>query len=70
MRKNPSLRSIVILAVLFLIIYALIDGIRYGNILGIVLAIGSLGAFCFSILLINRLKRLKELEEDEELEKE
>ena len=70
MKKNPSFRSIIILAILFLIIYALIDGIRYGNILGIVLAIGSMGAFVISILLINRLRRLKELEEEEELEKE
>ena len=70
MKNKPSLRSIVILATLFLIIYALIDGIRYGNILGIVLAIGSMGAFGISILLINRLKRLKELEEEEEFEKE
>ena len=70
MKNKPSLRSIVILATLFLIIYALIDGIRYGNILGIVLAIGSMGAFGISILLINRLRRLKELEEEEELEKE
>ena len=64
MKKSPSLRSFIILAILFLIIYALIDGIRYGNILGIVLAIGSMGAFGISILLINRLRRLKELEEE------
>lgn len=68
MKKSPSFRSFIILAILFLIIYALIDGIRYGNILGIVLAIGSMGAFGISILLINRLRRLKELEEEEEPE--
>jgi membrane-bound ClpP family serine protease len=63
--KNPSIRSILILVIFSLIAYSLVDGIRYGNILGIVLAIGSLGAFGFSILLINRLKRLKEQEEEE-----
>ncbi len=70
MKNNPSLRSIIILAVLFAITYALIDGIRYGNILGIVLAIGSLFAFGISVLLINKLRKLKELGEEEELDNE
>ena len=70
MKNNLSLRSIIILAVLFAIIYALIDGIRYGNILGIVLAIGSLFAFGISLLLINKLRKLKELGEEEELDNE
>ncbi len=69
-KKNPSLRSIIIIAVLLAIIYALIDGIRYGNILGIVLAIGSLFAFVISVLLINKLRKLKELGEEEELDNE
>jgi len=69
-KNNPSLRSIIILAVPLAIIYALIDGIRYGNILGIVLAIGSLFAFVISVLLINKLRKLKELGEEEELDNE
>lgn len=68
MKKNSSKRTILILAFFSLITYALIDGMRYGNILGIVLAIGSMGAFGISILLINRLKRLKKLEDEEEME--
>ena len=70
MKNNPSLRSIIILAVLCAITYALIDGIRYGNILGIVLAIGSLVAFGISVLLINKLRKLKEMEDQEELDNE
>ena len=70
MKNNPSLRSIIILAVLCAITYALIDGIRYGNILGIVLAIGSLVAFGISVLLINKLRKLKEMEDQEELNNE
>ncbi len=70
MKNSPSLRSIIILAVLCAITYALIDGIRYGNILGIVLAIGSLGAFGISVLLINKLRELKEMEDQEELDNE
>ena len=70
MKDNPSLRSIIILAVLCAITYALIDGIRYGNILGIVLAVGSLGAFGISVLLINKLRKLKEMEDQEELDNE
>ena len=70
MKNSPSLRSIIILAVLCAITYALIDGIRYGNILGIVLAVGSLGAFGISVLLINKLRKLKEMEDQEELDNE
>ena len=63
MKTNPSFRIIVILAVIFLITYALADGIRYGSSWGILMSLISMTAFIFSIKLAGKLKRLQEEEE-------
>jgi hypothetical protein len=64
MKKNPTLRTLVILGILFLIVYAMADGIRYASITGIVLSATSLFALAISVLLYRKLAQLKE-EEDE-----
>lgn len=64
MKKNPTLRTLVILGIVFLITYALADGIRYGSITGVVMSITSLFALFMSISLYDKLVRLKEEEEN------
>jgi uncharacterized membrane protein len=63
MKTNPSFRIIVILAIIFLMTYALADGIRYGSTWGVVMALISMTAFVFSMRLARRLKKLQEEEE-------
>ncbi|MES2004255.1 MAG: hypothetical protein V4450_07025 [Bacteroidota bacterium] len=65
MKKNPAFRTIVILAVISLITYAIADGIRYGSTLGVVLAVASMVAFCISIQMARKLGRLQEEEEEQ-----
>lgn len=65
MKKNPSLRTIIILGVIFLITYALADGIRYGSIWGVIMAVVSLVALGVSIYLYKRLSELNEEEEQQ-----
>lgn len=64
MKKNPSLRTIVILCIILLIIYALADGIRYGSTWGIIMAVMSMLALTISISLYSKLRKLKEEEEE------
>lgn len=63
MKTNPSFRIIVILAIVFLITYALADGIRYGSTWGILMALMSMVAFVFSVKLAGKLQRLQDEEE-------
>ncbi len=66
MRKNPTIRIFLILCILFMITYALADGIRYRSVAGIIMASVSLLAFAFFILLARKLAKLKQEEEEEE----
>jgi len=66
MKKNPSLRTIIILCIILMIIYALADGIRYGSTWGIIMAVISMIALSFAILLYAKLKKIKEEEEEAE----
>ncbi|MDE3251607.1 MAG: hypothetical protein KGO92_02300 [Bacteroidota bacterium] len=63
MKKNPTLRTLVILGIVFLITYALADGIRYGSTTGVMMSITSLFALFVSIYLYDKLLQLKEEEE-------
>lgn len=65
MRKNPSLRTIIILGLIFLITYALAEGIRYGSAWGVVMAMISMAALGFSIYLYKKLSELNEEEEQQ-----
>lgn len=64
MKKNPTLRTLMILGILFLIVYAMADGIRYGSITGVVLSIISLFALAMSVHLYKKLAQLKEEEQE------
>lgn len=64
MKKNPTLRTILILGIIFLITYALADGIRYGSTWGIIMAVMSMIALVIAFRLANKLKQLKEEEEE------
>ncbi len=64
MKKNPTFRTLVIFGIIFLITYALADGIRYGSITGVVLSITSLFALGISIQLYQKLMELQEEEEN------
>lgn len=64
MKRNPALRNVLILGIIFLITYALADGIRYGSTLGILMAVMSLVALTVSIQLARKLSKLKEEEEE------
>lgn len=62
MKKSHFFRNLIIIALLFLITYAISDGIHYGSTLGTVLAIGSLSALAVAIYLFRKIMRLKEEE--------
>ncbi len=64
MINHAVLRTLIILGILFLITYALADGIYYGSIWGTVLALGSLIALGLSINLYREQQR--KLQEEEE----
>lgn len=63
MKKNPTLRTIIVLGIVFLITYALAEGIRYGSALGVVMAVISLVALYITIRLARKLKQVNEEEE-------
>lgn len=64
MKRNPALRTVLILGIISLITYALADGIRYGSTLGILMAVMSLVALTVSIQLARKLSKLNEEEEE------
>lgn len=64
MINNAVLRTLIILGILFLITYALADGIYYGSTWGTLLALGSLIALGLSINLYR--EQQKRLQEEEE----
>lgn len=63
MNLYPVFRTIIILCILFLITYALADGIRYENILGTALALASMVALGVCIYLFRKLTHRSEEEE-------
>ena len=63
MKKNPTLRTLIVLGIVFLITYALAEGIRYGSTWGVVMAVISMVALYISIRLAHKLKRINEEEE-------
>lgn len=64
MKLSRTLRTIIMAVILILMIYALFEGIKNGNSLGMVLAIGSMFAFGVCIHLARKLVQLSE-EEDQ-----
>jgi uncharacterized membrane protein len=63
MKKNPTLRTLLILGIVFLITYALGEGIRYGSGWGVAMAIGSMMALYISIRLYRKLSKINQEEE-------
>ncbi len=63
MKKNPTLRTIIVLGIIFLITYALADGIRYGSGWGVAMAIGSMLALYITIRLYRKLSQINKEEE-------
>lgn len=68
MRRNPTLSNIIVLAIIFLIIYELIDSFRNANTWGIVLSLASLVAFFITMRLVWKLMKAKAVEEGKEEE--
>jgi membrane associated rhomboid family serine protease len=64
--KSVFIRNIVILVAVFLIVYALADGINQYNALSIFLALGGFAALCVGIYLYSQLQQADE--EEEQLE--
>lgn len=64
MINHAVLRTLIILGILFLITYALADGIYYGSTWGTVMALGSMVALGLSINLYREQQR--RLQEEEE----
>jgi hypothetical protein len=64
--KTFIIRNLVILVAVFLIIYALADGINQYNALSIFLALGGFAALCVGIYLHSQLQMVTEEEEEEE----
>lgn len=64
MINNAVLRTLIILGILFLITYALADGIYYGSTWGTVLSLASLIALGLSVSLYREQQR--KLQEEEE----
>lgn len=63
MNTHPAFRTVVILTIVFLIVSAIVDGIRYGSSWGVLMALVSMVAFIYSIKLAGKLQRLQEEEE-------
>lgn len=66
MKKNPTIRTLILIWLPFLITYALGDGIRKGSILGIILAWVSMLALIISVLLLKKFSQTNEIEENQE----
>ncbi len=66
MKKNPTIRTLIIIGLVFLITYALADGIRKGSTIGIILALVSMLALFISIRLLKKLSQINETEDDED----
>ena len=66
MKKNPTIRTLIIIGLVFLITYALADGIRNGSTIGIILALVSMLALFISIRLLKKLSQINETEDDED----
>lgn len=64
--KRVLIRNIIILVALFLITYALADGINQYNALSIFLALGGFAALCVGIYLHSQLQLATEDEEEEQ----
>lgn len=63
MNMHPFIRTVVIVGVIFLITYAFADGVHYGSSWGIVMALGSMISFAYSLHLIQKLQREEETEQ-------
>jgi membrane associated rhomboid family serine protease len=61
--KSIFIRNIVILVAVFLIVYALADGINKYNALSIFLALGGFAALCVGVYLYSQLQQATEDEE-------
>lgn len=68
MRMNPTLKLFLILAILFMITYALAEGIRYKSALGIAMALVSMLALVIFIKLSRKLAQLQDQEDEMEEE--
>lgn len=64
MRIHPFLQTGLILLVIGVITYSLADGIRYGNRLAVILALGSLTALFVAIYLSRKLTAVEQEEEE------
>jgi hypothetical protein len=64
MIRNPVLRTLLIVLILSLTLYALIDGIRYGSTAGILMSVASMGALGISIYLWKKLQSMPQEEEE------
>jgi uncharacterized protein (DUF58 family) len=64
-RKNTLLRNLIVLAIMFLIIYELIDSIRNSNTLGFALSAGSILAFVITVKLARKYSRARATMEEE-----
>ena len=65
MYASTIIKNLVIIGTLFLITYALADGMNHYNALSIFLALGSLSALCVCIYLFSQLTRANDEEEQE-----
>lgn len=63
MNIHPLLRTVIIITTLFLITFALAEGIKNGNLLGTLLALGSMVALGVCIHLARKLVQPDEEEE-------
>lgn len=66
MKKNPTIRTLIIIGLVFLITYALADGIRKGSPIGIILALVSMLALFISVRLLKKLSQINEPEEEQD----
>ena len=68
MRMNPTLKIFLILVILFMITYALAEGIRYKSALGITMAVISGLALLVFLKLSRKLAQLQDQEDEMEEE--
>lgn len=66
MSIHPTLRSLLVIAAFSVMIYSMVDGIRYGSTTGVLLAAGSMMALYISIRLSRKLAKLNAEAEEEQ----
>lgn len=63
MKILPVVKVIAVVLVLFFITREIASGLKYGNVTGFIMALGSMVAFAYILYLLQKLRRVNNMEE-------